>query len=139
MEEYLCRSLGIGLIALGLMTILLTGSIPLTSSLSDTVGNGTSTEAYDPKAPYAVPSLTITTLYNSAIAFYCYARFNTVGSMAFAAAASGYGGLAAVGLWCILFASSSGRISRKTLVDKRQSSYPFANTAADKKRKGKAS
>ncbi|KAI9848118.1 MAG: hypothetical protein M1838_000643 [Thelocarpon superellum] len=140
LEEYFSRSLGIALITLALLTVLLTGSIPLTSSLADTVGDGVSTEASDPTAPYAVPTLTITATFHSAAAFYCYARFSTDGSLAFAAGAAGYGGLAAVGLWCLLFASSSGRISRKTLSDKRVSGWPFKNAEADKKRKssGKA-
>jgi hypothetical protein len=44
--------------------------------------------------------------------------------------------LAAIALWCILFASSDGRISRKTGADKRTSGFPFKNAEADK-RKGK--
>lgn len=47
-----------------------------------------------------------------------------------------------MGLWCILFASTSGRISRKTGADKRTSGFPFASkeSASAKKRKmgGKA-
>ena len=35
LEEYFSRSLGLTLIAMALLTILLTGSIPLTSSLAD--------------------------------------------------------------------------------------------------------
>jgi len=46
------------------------------------------------------------------------------------------GALAAVGLWCILFASSDGRISRKTGADKRTSGLPVKNAEADK-RKGR--
>lgn len=48
-----------------------------------------------------------------------------------------YGGLASVGLWCLLFASSDGRISRRTGADKRTSGFPFKNEQADKKRPGK--
>lgn len=44
--------------------------------------------------------------------------------------------LAAVALWCILFASSNGKISRKTGADKRTSGFPFKNSEADK-RKGR--
>lgn len=44
--------------------------------------------------------------------------------------------LAAIALWCILFASSNGRISRKTGADKRTSGFPFKNAEAEK-RKGR--
>lgn len=46
------------------------------------------------------------------------------------------GSMAAMGLWCILFGSSNGRISRKTGADKRTSGFPFGNKEADKKRSG---
>jgi len=137
LEEYFSRSLGIALLIIGIMTILLTGSVPLTSSFSDTTSAAVTTEANDPKAPYAVPTLTITLLYHSAVAFYTYTRWTTIGQASFALATAGSGFLAALGLWCILFASSSGRISRKTGADKRTSGFPFSNKEADKKRAGK--
>lgn len=102
---------------------------------------GVTTEANDPTAPYAVPTLTISTLYHAATAFFCYARYSTTGSAAFALGSVGSGSLASIGLWCILFASSSGRISRKTGADKRTSNFPFKNSeaASTKKRQlGKA-
>ncbi|KAI9791777.1 MAG: hypothetical protein M1833_001336 [Piccolia ochrophora] len=135
LEEYLSRSLGITMITLGLMTVLLTGSVPLTSSFTDSADAGTTTDASDPKAPYAVPTLTITMSYHAAVAFYCYARWNTSGSLAFAAGTLANAGLAAIGLWCLLFASSNGKISRKTGADKRTSGFPFGNKESDKKRK----
>ncbi|KAI9781555.1 MAG: hypothetical protein M1816_002270 [Peltula sp. TS41687] len=140
LEEYFSRCLGMSLITLGLLAVLLTGSVPLTSSFSDTGSAAATTDPEDPKAPYALPTLTITTAYHTAIAFYCYARWSTIGSMAFAAGTIGSATLGSVGLWCILFASSSGRISRKTGADKRTSGWPFGNTVSDEKRKrGKAS
>lgn len=42
--------------------------------------------------------------------------------------------LGAVALWCILFASSNGKISRKTGADKRTSGFPFKNSEADKRK-----
>jgi len=45
--------------------------------------------------------------------------------------------LASMGLWCILFASSEGRISKKTGADKRTSGFPFKNVEADKRKVGK--
>jgi hypothetical protein len=88
------------------------------------------TEASDPKAPYAVPTLTISTVYHAACAFYCYTRFSTSGQTTFVLGTTGSAALAAIGLWCILFATSSGRISRKTGADKRTSAFPFENKEA---------
>jgi hypothetical protein len=99
------------------------------------------TDAEDPKAPYAVPVLTISFIYHAASAFFCYARFTSIGQTSFVIGAAGSAGLAAVGLWCILFASSSGRISRKTGADKRTSGFPFGNkesASAKKKQMRKA-
>jgi hypothetical protein len=45
-----------------------------------------------------------------------------------------YAGLASMGLWCLLFAGASGRISRRTGADKRMTGFPFTNVEADKKR-----
>jgi hypothetical protein len=119
----------------GVLVVLLSGSVPLTSSLNAT------TDEEDPKAPYAVPTLTISFIYHAAMAFYCYGNFSTTGQSAFVLGALGSGGFAAMGLWCLLFASSSGRISRKTGADKRTSGFPFGNkesAAAKKKQMGKA-
>ena len=100
-----------------------------------------STELEDPKAPYAVPTLTISFIYHAANAFFCYARYTSDRQASFVLGALGSAGLAAVGLWCILFASSSGKISRKTGADKRTSGFPFSNkesASAKKKQMGKA-
>ncbi|TVY18803.1 hypothetical protein LARI1_G001888 [Lachnellula arida] len=158
LEEYFSRSLGMTLFTLGIMIILLTGSVPLTSSFSDSsliyplssipllttlvaTSAGVTTSEADPKAPYAVPTLTISLLYHSASAFFLYARYNTSGQSSFALGAIAYAALASVGLWCVLFASSGGRISRKTGADKRTSGFPFGNkesASAKKKQMGKA-
>ncbi|PQE25842.1 Glutathione S-transferase chloride channel C-terminal protein [Rutstroemia sp. NJR-2017a BBW] len=139
LEEYFSRSLGMTLLTLGIMVVLLTGSVPLTSSISDTTNAAVTTEANDPKAPYAVPTLTISTLYHGAMAFFCYARYVTVGQASFALGSLGFGALFAVGGWCILFGTASGRISRKTGADKRTSNFPFGNSesASAKKRAAK--
>ena len=55
-----------------------------------------------------------------------------VGVFSYALGIIGSGLLAIVALWCILFASSDGRISRKTGADKRTSGFPFKNVEADK-------
>ncbi|KAG9248387.1 hypothetical protein BJ878DRAFT_488540 [Calycina marina] len=136
-EEYFARSLGMALFTLGIMIVLLTGSVPLTSSISETTNSGVTTSASDPKAPYAVPTLTIGTLYHATAAFFCYARYSTTGQYSFALGSLGSTVLAAIGLWCILFASASGRISRKTGADKRTSAFPFKNREAASEKKNK--
>lgn len=123
------------MLTVGLLVVLLSGSVPLTSSLN------ASTDEENPKAPYAVPTLTISFAYHSAMAFYCYASWTKSGQSAFALGAMGSGGLAAMGLWCLLFASSNGRISRKTGADKRTSGFPFGNkesASSKKKQLGKS-
>lgn len=58
------------------------------------------------------------------------------GVFSFSLGVTGSTFLACIALWCILFASSDGRISRKTGADKRTSGFPFKNKEADK-RKGR--
>lgn len=119
----------------GVLVVLLSGSVPLTSSLNAT------TDEEDPKAPYAVPTLTVSFLYHTIMGFYCYASYSTTGQSAFALGATGSGGLASLGLWVLLFGSSGGLISRKTGADKRTSGFPFGNkeaASAKKKQMGKA-
>lgn len=120
------------MLTVGILVVLLSGSVPLTSSL-----NATSDEEdpENPKAPYAVPTLTISFVYHAAMGFYCYANYSTVGQSAFALGALGSSVLAALGLWVLLFASSKGRISKKTGADKRTSSYPFGNQESASARK----
>lgn len=112
---------------------MLTGSIPLTTTLAEPV----TTEDSDPKAPYAVPTLVITSLFHSATAFYAYTRYITQGQGTFIVPVAVHSALAAIGLWCVLFASSNGKISRRTGADKRMTGFPFANSEAAKKHVGK--
>jgi len=130
LEVYFSRTLGFTLITLGILTVLLTGSVPLSSRLSE----GATTSAADPKAPYALPTLTITSIFHAIYAFYTYAMWTQTGVLSFSLGTLGSGFLASVAMWCILFASSDGRISRKTGADKRTSGYPFKNREAEKKK-----
>ena len=57
------------------------------------------------------------------------------GVFSFALGTIGSGFFCAVAMWCILFASSDGRISRKTGADKRTSGFPFKNTQAHSEQK----
>lgn len=108
---------------------MLTGSVPLTSTIVEAV----TTEESDPKAPYAVPTLMISTLFQGVCAFYAYTWYTFNGQAAFAVGVLGYAIVASIGLWCILFASSHGKISRKTGADKRTTGFPFSNREAEKK------
>ncbi|KAF2639809.1 hypothetical protein P280DRAFT_470422 [Massarina eburnea CBS 473.64] len=132
LEVYFSRSVGFALLTIGALQVLLTGSVPLSSRLTE----GATTSATDPKAPYAVPTLTITALFHATAAFYAYAMWTETGVTGFSLGVIGSAFLCAVGLWCILFASTDGRISRKTGADKRTSGFPFKNSEASK-RKGK--
>ncbi|EAT85468.1 hypothetical protein HBI56_135080 [Parastagonospora nodorum] len=132
LEVYFSRTLGFTLLTLGALTVLLTGSVPLSSRLSE----GATTSNTDPKAPYALPTLTITAIFHAIYAFYCYAMWTETGVLSFSLGTLGSTFLAAIAFWCILFASSNGRISRKTGADKRTSGFPFKNTEAEK-RKGR--
>ncbi|KAF3040961.1 hypothetical protein E8E12_008830 [Didymella heteroderae] len=111
LEVYFSRTLGFTLLTLGILTVLLTGS-----------------------APYALPTLTITALFHAATAFYCYGLWTETGVFSFGLGSIGSVFLGAVALWCILFASSNGKISRKTGADKRTSGFPFKNSEADKRK-----
>ncbi|KAF7951101.1 uncharacterized protein EAE97_002652 [Botrytis byssoidea] len=135
LEEYFSRSLGFTLLTLGILTVLLTGSVPLTSSISDTASSAVTSSESDPKAPYAVPVLTISILYHGLIAFHCYARYTTMGTFAFALGSLGSTTLFAIGGWCLLFGTSHGRISKKTGADKRTSGFPFGNQESASARK----
>ncbi|KAF2740035.1 hypothetical protein EJ04DRAFT_508454 [Polyplosphaeria fusca] len=134
LEVYFSQCLGFALLTVGVLNVLLTGSVPLSSRLTE--AGAASTEASDPKAPYALPTLTITAFFHAAYAFYTYSMWTRTGVFAFSMGTAGSGFFCAVALWCILFASSDGRISRKTGADKRTSGFPFKNAEADK-RKGK--
>ncbi|OCK83284.1 hypothetical protein K432DRAFT_189978 [Lepidopterella palustris CBS 459.81] len=134
LEVYLSRSLGFSLITIGILALLLTGSVPLSSRLYES--SAATTDSADPKAPYALPTLTVTLIFHAASAFYTYTMWVQTSAISFAFGTIFSGILAAIGMWCILFASSDGRISRKTGADKRTSGFPFKNTEADK-RKGK--
>jgi len=133
LEQYLARSLGFAFLALSILCLLLTGMFPLSLSDTDSSTSPTTTAA----EAYAVPTIILTMLYHSTTAFYTYARFNRTGQSAYILATICSGTLAAIGLWTILFGSSSGRISRRTGADKRTSGWPFKNAEADKKRLGK--
>lgn len=110
---------------------MLTGSIPLSSTLAEPL----STEESDPKTPYAYPTLLVTTVFHSISAFYAYTWYTTTDQVTFAIGMVGYFVIASVGLWCALFGSSQGKLSRVTGKDRRTTGFPFGNKVAQEKKK----
>ncbi|KAI1957214.1 hypothetical protein LOZ58_005834 [Ophidiomyces ophidiicola] len=90
LEIYFARSFGFALITLAILSIVLTGTIPLTSNYS------ISSDESDPKAPYAVPTLLVTSIFHAIAAFYAYTFVVWGGGMAFMIAIAAYGGLSAI-------------------------------------------
>jgi len=129
LELYFARFLGLTFVLLAVMMMLLTGTIPLTSTAREPI----SAEDSDPRAPYAVPVLRLSMVYQSLAAIYCYTSYVWLGQSGFMLGVVGFGALAAMGLWCVLFATSRGHISRRTGADKRTSAFPFKNETAYKK------
>jgi hypothetical protein len=134
-EAYLSRAFGFALLAVATLTILLTGSIPLVSSVGDVdaTTTTTSTEGENARAPYAVPTLLVTTLFQATLAIYDYTWYLANGKAALGLGMVGSAAVASLGVWCLLFATSQGRVSRRTGADKRTSGFPFRNAEADKR------
>ncbi|KAE8349338.1 hypothetical protein BDV28DRAFT_62958 [Aspergillus coremiiformis] len=135
LEIYFARCLGFSLLTIAILTVMLTGSIPLNSTISEPV----MTEDDSSKAPYAIPTLIVTSLFQGFSAFYAYTRYLSSGQTTFAIGMIGYSAVAAIGLWCVLFANGHGKISRKTGADKRTTGFPFKNAQATKKHAWKKS
>ncbi|MCJ1336015.1 hypothetical protein MMC09_001290 [Bachmanniomyces sp. S44760] len=140
LEIYLSRTQALSLLALAILPILLTGSVPL-GPISSSFSDSDSTQQV---SPYTVPTILVTTFYHAVTAFYAYANYTTtningaVGSSpspAFVFSIVGNGGLAMFGGWCCLFAGG-GHVSRRTGKDKRTSAFPFGERKGKGKGKG---
>ena len=100
-------------------------------------GEPVHTNADAGESPYAVPIISATTLYHAVSMIYCYTSWvnQQSGQAGYFLGFVGYGSLAAMGLWLIVFGFGKGRTSKCTGADKRTTGYPFKNEAAyDKKR-----
>lgn len=53
----------------------------------------------DPKAPYAVPTMVVTSIFHTTNTIYAHLRYMRSGQTCFALSEIGSGGLAAVGFW----------------------------------------
>ncbi|KAH8162002.1 hypothetical protein CIB48_g6245 [Xylaria polymorpha] len=125
LESYLARSLGFALLALGLVTVVLTGSVPVGSAVDST---------RDVPSPYAAPVLLLTTLFHGASAFHGWARYTATDRSGYFLGFLGSAILAAFGTWCLLFGGEKARISSRTGADKRTSGFPFKNVEADRRK-----
>lgn len=121
LESYFARSLGFAILALGLVVVIHSGSLPL-------AGNGATSEEQPTHSPYADGSILVSTLYHASVAFYCYGRHYRTGQTAYAAGCLGSAIVASFGLWCIMFAGDKGRVSKRTGFDKNTSGFPFKNS-----------
>ncbi|EAQ93169.1 predicted protein [Chaetomium globosum CBS 148.51] len=133
LEQYFARSLGLAQLALGSLLLILSGALPL-DSVADQATPATTTATPTGSASAAV---LVTALYHAATASYAYARYAGTGGRQFAylCGCLGGSGLAAFGLWVLLFAGDANRrVSRRTGADKSTSGWPFRNAEADKKR-----
>ncbi|KAJ6137043.1 hypothetical protein N7497_012295 [Penicillium chrysogenum] len=108
-EVYLARCLGFCLLTMAVLTVTQTGLIPLTAKVMEPA----TADDTDPKAPYAVPTLMVTSMFHAVSASYAYIWYVASGQGTFVVGIAGYFVLAAMGLWCMLFASSNGKISRR--------------------------
>ncbi|KAI0526046.1 hypothetical protein F5B22DRAFT_265936 [Xylaria bambusicola] len=124
-SQYLARSLGLALLALGFVTVALSGSVPVGSALDNTA---------ESPSPYAAPVVLLTTLYHGSTAFHSWARYAATGRNGYFLGFVGSAVLAAFGIWCLLFGGEKGRISRRTGADKRTSGFPFRNAEADRRK-----
>lgn len=138
LETYLCRTLGLTLLTLGLLCLILTGSVPLSASMRARPSSPSVTGGKSKENPYLVPTLWITVLYHAATTALMYSRTMTMGN-AFYAGTTISGFLCVVGAWCGLFATSGGVIARETILDdqgsRRTSGYPFKNAVREEAKK----
>ncbi|KAI1339103.1 hypothetical protein F5Y15DRAFT_94076 [Xylariaceae sp. FL0016] len=121
-EDYFARSLGLALLALGTVTVVLSGVLPLGPSGTVDTADGDA-----PPSPYAAPVILLTTLHHTSSAFYCWARYGSSGQTGFLMGFAGSAVVAAMGTWCVLFGGEKARISRRTGKDKRTSGMLFGN------------
>lgn len=114
-ETYFARSLGLSLLTITLLTVMLSGSVPLSSALTEPIADNDKDAVSDPRAPYAMPTLIFTTIFHSVCAFYAYTWFASTTLAAFAVGMGGHAIVAALGVWCALFAGSHvyGRVGGK--------------------------
>ena len=133
LEAYLSRALAFALIAFAVLSLLMTGAIPLTNGIAENV-TGTDDEGLS-KDPYAFPTLVVTTTYHALTAFYLYTQISYRWSFGFGSGLVFSTALFCLGVWVTMFGSEKGRISKTTGADKRTSNFPFTNKESAKEMK----
>ncbi|KAL5596977.1 hypothetical protein BROUX41_006350 [Berkeleyomyces rouxiae] len=127
LEVYFARSLGFALIALAVFHVVLSGGVPLTSSLSEAVA----------VSPYASAIMLISALHHAATASYCYGMYTWANQSAFAFGLLVSAFLSVVGLGCFMFAGDTSTVSKNLHLDKATSSFPFKNAEAYHEKKSR--
>lgn len=131
LEEYLARSLGFALLALALTVLLVSGTLPLGSSLDENSKDGTSNAI----SPYASAAIAISAVHHASAAAYCYGWYTWTSETGYLLGALGGGGLATAGFLCVLFAGDQAMVSRYHRFDQSTSGFPFGNSQSYRSKK----
>ena len=149
LEVYFARSLGLALLALGLIIVVLSGALPLTSAADGSVlppnpllalatpanPQPTTTGSSDEVSPYANATILISTIHHASAAFYCYGRFAWTGETGYLLGCIGSAVFASFGLYCVMFAGDKAMISRYHHFDQSTSGFPFKNSESYRSKK----
>ncbi|KAF5241336.1 hypothetical protein FAUST_4018 [Fusarium austroamericanum] len=127
LETYFGRSLGLALLALGLMVVVLSGALPL-GTTSDVAPDGA-------PSPYAAAAVLISTLHHVSSAFYCYGRYAWTDETGFLLGCAGSTIFATFGIYCVLFAGDKAMTSRYHKFDQSTSGFPFSNSQSYRAKK----
>jgi hypothetical protein len=115
---------------MAVLTVIQTGLIPLTA---EEVMEPATADDTDPKAAYVVPTLMVISMFHAVSASYAYIWYVDSGQGTFVVGIAGYFVLAAMGLWCMLFASSNSKISHRNGIGKVTTNvFPNTSEAAKK-------
>jgi hypothetical protein len=135
-ETYLCRTLGLTLLALAASNLIFSGVLPIgpaqVPSAPDPAEGGR-----DKSKDVAKATATVAVTFQALTAFYLYTQLASQPgfSFAFSAGLVGNAFLFCFGVWTLLFADESGRRSRSTGADKRTSNFPFENKESAREKK----
>lgn len=140
-------SLGFSQLTIGLLLLILTGSLPLTSAVESKLSSPLhlaesqsltfSLAPSEAVTPFTNAAVLISTFYHAAFAFNAYGTYTATSQAGYALGAGGSAILAALGLWNVLFGGDKGHISKRNGADKRTSGFPFKNAEADKRPRGR--
>lgn len=162
LESYLCRTLGLTLLALAASNLIFTGVIPIgpqspsstsasptstpstSRSSKDRLSSGSDSGSPPRRAGVAATNelgkatATVAVAFQAITAFYLYTQLMGGWSFAFTAGLVGNGALFCFGTWTLLFGGDAARVSKTTGADKRTSGFPFGNSEAAREKKREA-